>query len=435
MEWWHVGALLFLGLFALIAIGVPVGFALALMSITYGITAWGFPGLITFVANSFTTVENFLLLSAPLFIMMGELVAMGGLAGQAFTVLDHWLAFLPGRLAISTVVTSTALGAASGFSSTGIVALGPMVLPEAFQRKYDRKLVIGALGGGAALAVLIPPSVPFIVYGFLAEKSIATLFFAGLVPGLIASGMFIIYIIARCIRNPSLAPSGTKVSWSERLGNTWRITPLFILILAVLGSIWFGIATPTEAAAVGGTMSVLLTFIVIKRIDLSMLKVALTRSLLSTAMVYVIVIGAFGFTQALSASGFVDNFTQLMVSFPVPPWGLVILMMLTNIFLGCFLDSLGVLALSLPVYVPIVSALGIDPIWFGVLVVINTEIGALTPPVGVALYFLKGVAPKGVTLGDCVKGVAPYWFLYLVLMALVGLFPKICLWLPALMGK
>ncbi|MBI4284954.1 MAG: TRAP transporter large permease [Chloroflexi bacterium] len=435
MEWWQTGIILFAGLFLLLVIGVPVGFSLCTMAVAYALLKWGFGGLITFTANSFSTVTNYLLIAAPLFILMGELISASGLATRAFKTLDHWLGFIPGRLAVVTVLTQTVLAAATGFGSTGIVAIGPMVLPEMLRRKYDQRLAIGALAGGSALGVLIPPSVPFIVYAFFANESVAALFFAGIIPGILASLLFVLYIVLRAVRNPSLAPAVPSVSWSERLRNTPQVLPLLFLIMAILGVIWFGIATPTEAAGVGAVVAMVLLIAFVGTIKWSLVRDVLLRTVQSTTMVYIIIIGAFGFTQALTTSGFITNFAEMMTSFAVPIWVIVALMMLVNLVLGCFLDSMGVLALSLPIYVPIVKALGLDMVWFGVLIVVNTEIGSLTPPVGVATYFLKSIAPDYITLEECFRGTMPYWFLYLFVIVLVAIFPSIALWLPSLMGK
>jgi len=297
-------------------------------------------------------------------------------------------------------------------------------------RKYDPGLAMGAMGGGSALAVLIPPSVPLIMYGFLSGASIARLFFGGVIPGIVGSLLFITYILVRVRINPSLAPRGLAVSWRERLGNTWRILPLFILILLVLGSLWGGMATPTEAAALG-SFGAFVMVMFYRRLSWPNFKQIMIRTVEINAMVCAIVIGAFAFTQILSYSGFVTNFSSLIASLPVSPWIILSLMMLTNIFLGCFLDTMGVLFLTLPIYLPVVTELGFDLIWFGVLIVINTEIGCLTPPVGINLYILKGVAPPEWNMTMAILGVAPYWFLYLILLILVALVPQLALWLPS----
>jgi len=364
---------------------------------------------------------------------MGICVEVSGLGTDAFRAIENWLGGLRGGLAISTVAAATVFGAATGFSGTGTSAFGPVALPEMARRKYDPGLALGAMGGGSALAVLIPPSVPLIMYGFLSGASIAKLFYAGVVPGIIGSLIFMVYISIRVRVNPSLAPLGQVATWRERLGNTWRILPLFIIILSVLGSLWGGIATPTEAAAIGSSAAFLMV-ICYGRLSWPMLKHVLLRTVEINTMVFAIIIGAFAFTQILSYSGFVTNFSSLMCSLPVSPWVFLFLMMLANIFLGCFLDTMGVLFLTLPIYLPIIAVLGFDPIWFGVLIVINTEIGCLTPPVGINLYILKGVSPREWSFTTAVLGVAPYWFLYLLLLILIALVPQIALWLPHLAG-
>jgi len=431
MEWWHIGTLMFIGLFLLLILGIPVAFGLVSVSLVTSLFMWGPSGLITLAANSFSCLANYLLLAAPLFIFMGVCIEVSGLGTDAFKAIENWLGGIRGGLALCTVAAATIFGAATGFSGTGSSAFGPVALPQMAKRKYDPGLALGAMGGGSALGVLIPPSVPFIMYGFLSGASIAQLFYGGVTPGIIGSILFMTYISIRVRINPSLAPRGLVASWREKFGNTWRILPLFILIFLVLGSLWGGMATPTEAAALG-SFGAFLMVVFYRRFSLLSFKHIMIRTVEITTMVGAIIIGAFAFTQMLSYSGFVTNFSSLVATLPVSPWIILALMMAINIFLGCFLDTMGVLFLTLPIYLPVVEALGVDLVWFGVLIVINTEIGCLTPPVGMNLYILKGVAPPEWSFSTAVMGVAPYWFLYLFLLIIIMIVPQIALWLPSL---
>ncbi len=433
MEWWLAGIIMFSGVLLLLILGTPVAFGLAIVPTVFMLFIWGPSGLLTMAANAFSSQTNYLLLAGPLFIFMGECIVASGLGSDAFRAVEVWLGRLPGGLAITTIGTATVFGAATGFSGTATVAFGPVALPEMAKRKYDQGIAMGALAGGSALAVLIPPSVPLIMYGFLSGASIAKLFYAGLIPGILGSLLFMLYVFTRVTVNPSLAPERYATTWHDKFSNTWRILPLFVLILMVLGSIWGGIATPTEAAALGALGSFIL-MIGYRRSSWSTLKDLLFRTVEITSMIYAIIIGAFTFTQALSYCGFVTNFSAWIVGLPVSPWFVLALMMLTNIFLGCFLDTMGILFLTLPIYLPIITHLGFDIIWFGILITINSEIGCLTPPVGINLYMLKGIAPPEVTFTDAVRGVAVYWFLYLALLILVILVPQLALWLPSIAG-
>jgi len=432
MEWWLIGLLMFCSLFILLTLGVPVGFALISIAIFSGFFIWGTRGWLTLAANSFSSINNYLLLAAPLFILMGIFVEVSGLGADAFKAIENWLGSLRGGLAIATVAAATIFGAATGFSGIASSAFGPIALPEMANRKYNPGLALGAMGGGSALAVLIPPSVPLLMYGFLSGTSVAKLFYAGLIPGILGALFFMVYISIRVRINPSLAPASSPVTWREKIINTWRILPLFILIFIILGSLWGGFATPTEAASLGG-FGAFVIVLCYRRLKYAILKQVLLRTALITAMVFTIIIGAFAFTQILSYSGFVTNVSTLMGNLPVPPWMILALMMLTNLFMGCFFDTLAILFLTIPIYLPIVSHLGFDPIWFGVLIVINSEIGTLTPPVGIALYILKGVAPSEWSFTTAILGVAPYWFLYLFLLIIVALIPPLALWLPNFM--
>jgi tripartite ATP-independent transporter DctM subunit len=434
MEPWAISSLgIFIILFFLLFTGVPVGFAMLLSGIIYAVYAWGPSGVTTSIAGSFSSAADFVLIAAPLFILMGEFIARSTVGTYVFKAIDDWLSFLPGRLAISTIGATTIFGAATGFSGMGTAALGPIVIPEMFNRKYDHNLAMGAVVGGSALGVLIPPSVPFIVYGYLSHVSITTLFFAGLVPGLVGSLLFMAYIVIICAINPNLAPPVVlKPTWSQRLIDIWRVFPFFLLVIAVLGSIWFGVATPTEAAAVGAVGALVL---IAPRRDFNWDKARaiLLNTLKQTVMVYLVIVGSCTLSQTLSACGFVIGFTELVVSLPMGKAAVVGLMMVVNLFLGCFLSTLGVLFLTLPIYLPIVNAFHVNLIWFGVLLVINSEVGCLTPPVGINLYFLKAVSPPDVTFADCVRAAVPYMGLYIVLMLIIYFSPVICLWLPSIM--
>ena len=429
MEWWHIGILMFLSLFSLLILGIPVAFGLISIALIIIPFLWGPSGWITLAANSFSSLTNYLLLAAPMFIFMGISIEVSGLAEDAFKAIENWLGRVRGSLAICTVTTATVFGAATGFSGTGSAAFGPVVLPEMARRKYDPGLALGAMGAGSALGVLIPPSVPLLMYGFLSGESIAKLFIAGVIPGIIGSLIFMTYISIRVRLNPNLAPLGQATTWHEAIVNTWRILPLFILIILVLGSLWGGMATPTEAASLGA-FGAFLMVIFYGRLNWHTFKHIMIRTVEINAMVFAIIIGAFAFTQILSYSGFVSHFSILITNLPVPPWFIIILMMFVNLFLGCFLDTMAIFFLTLPIYLPVVSTLGFDLIWFSILMTINSEIGNLTPPVGIGLYIIKGVAPKEWSFATAIRGVAPYWFLYLLLMILIGLVPQIALWLP-----
>lgn len=433
MEWWLIGLVMFIGLFVIIMFGTPIGFGLFAISLITAFVLWGTKGWITLIAGSFSALTNYLLMAAPLFIFMGICVEISGLGNDAFTALEKWLGNLRGGLAIATVATATVFGAATGFSSTGSAALGPVALPEMDRRKYDPGLALGAMGGGSALGSLIPPSVPLLMYGFLANTSVSKLFMAGVMPGILASILFMVYIYIRVTLNPALAPGGFRATWSDRLMSSWRLMPLLILILLVLGSLWVGIATPTEAAALGALGAFIMT-IGYGRLKWRTFKRILSDTIQITTMVFTIIIGALAFGEILSYTGFVTSFSEVIANLPVAPWTIILLTMVATIFLGCFLDTTAILFLTLPIYVPIVAALGFDMVWYGILIVINCEIGSLTPPVAVNLFVLKAVAPKHWTMGQAIMGTMPYWFLYTAVLVAVAFVPQIALWLPSLTG-
>jgi tripartite ATP-independent transporter DctM subunit len=436
MEWLLYGVICFLFLFLLLFIGVPVAFSLSFVSIVVMYTMWGFDGLITVASTVYSTNANFLLIAIPLFIFMGECVAISGVGGDAFKMIDVWLGRLPGGLAITAVGCCTIFGAVTGFAPATCSALGPAIIPELLKRRYDKALGLGALAGGAGLAVIIPPSIPMVIYGFLAEVSIGRLFYGGVLPGLIIAAIFSVYIIGRVMLNPALAPvaAGGKRTFKEKLRGSVYILPFIGLIFLVLGTIWGGVASPSEAAAMGALGSILL-LVGYKRITWSLFRQILFATVRVNCLVMFILVGGILFTQVLVGLGVASELTKLVASLPVSKWVVFAIMQLLLLVGGCFLDPPSLLFISMPIFLPIVKVLGFDLYWFGVLAVINTGIAPMTPPLGVVLYVLKYVSPPEISLQDIIRGSAPYWLLYLIGMLPVIFFPQLVAWLPSMIIK
>lgn len=431
MEWWLLGIVCFLFLIVLLLIGIPVAFSLSFVSLVMMYQIWGIEGLMTIATTAYTTNASFLMIAIPLFIFMGECVAISGVGGDAFKMIDTWFGWLPGGIAITAVASSTIFGAVTGFAPATCSALGPAIIPEILKRKYDKGLGLGALAGGAGLAIIIPPSILMIIYSSLSEISVGRLFYAGIIPGIIISGIFITYIILRAILNPELAPppEKTKSSLVEKIKVSIYILPFGGLIFLVLGSIWGGVASPSEAAALGALGSLLL-IIYYKKFNWDTIRRILYATVRVNCMVMFILIGGTLFTQLMVQIGITSELAKWVVSLPISRWFIFAVMQLLIIFAGCVLDPASILFIFTPIFLPIVKILGFDLYWFGIVVMINCGIATITPPVGIVLYVLKAVSPPEISLQDIIRGSFPYWILYCLGMLPVIFFPKLVSWLP-----
>lgn len=436
MEAWLIlGIVIFASLLLLLAIGVPVAFSLSFVALVFMYCFWGLDGLITIATTAFSANSNFLMIAIPLFILMGEAVSISGIGSDSFKMLDLWLGWLPGGAAVTTVASSTVFGAVTGFAPATCSALGPVLIPEMIKRNYKKGFSVGALAGGAGLAIIIPPSILMIIYGFLAEVSIGKLFYGGLIPGILLSALFIGYIIIRAIIDPKAAPLTIKsTSMKQKIQSSIFILPFATLVLLVLGSIWGGVASPSEAAALGAFGALILT-ICYKKFTWFALKNILKASVKVNTMVMFIVMGGVLFTQALIHSGFAAELALWATSLAISPWIILIIMQVIILFLGCLMDPASILFITVPIFLPIVKALEFDLIWFGILLMLNCGIAAMTPPVGIILYVIKSISGPEISLKDIIRGATPYWFIYVCGMFIIGFFPGLVTWLPSMIIK
>jgi len=429
MEWWLTGVILFSSLLIFLASGIPVAFGLGFLSLIAMYILWGFDGLIILATTSYTTNVHFMLIAVPLFIFMGECIAVSGIGKDAFEMIDTWLGFLPGGIAVTSVGTCTIFGAVTGFSPATCAALGPVTIPEMLRRGYDKGFSVGAIATGAGIAIIIPPSTLMVLYGFLAEVSIGKLFLAGVIPGLILSAVIIISIIIRASLNPKLAPYRKKSDWKERINKSVFVAPFVALILLVLGTIWGGVATPTEGAALGATGGLVLLMLY-GRLNWPTFREIIIATVRVNCMVMFILIGATLFTEVLAYVGFTAKLAEWATSLVISRWFIFAFMMVSIFFMGCVMDPGSILFITIPIFLPIIQNLGFDPLWFGIVILLNLEIATITPPVGLNLYVLKGVAPPEVSLDDIIRGAAPYWFIDAIALFVIVLFPALVTWLP-----
>jgi len=427
--------LMFASLLTLIAAGVPIFVCLGAVGAVFAYFIWG-PDCIGIVAASvWVSMKNFLMIAVPLFIFMAYVLETSGIADDLYRMMHRWFGTLRGGLAIGTVVICTMFAAMSGLSATGTVTMGLVALPAMLKRGYNKEMAVGSVMGGGALGILIPPSIPLIIYSLFSASSIGRLFLGGMLPGLLLSGMFIAYIVIRCLLKPSAGPAlppEERAGWRPKFISLRAVILPVLLIIGVLGSIFAGIASPTEAAAVGA-FGAIISAAVYRRLSWEQMKKATFRTLGTTAMVLWIYAGACCFTAVYNGTGAVQFITHTIEALRVSPWFILIGIQVSLFILGMFLDPIGIMMITLPVYLPVVSALGFDLVWFGILFTINMEMAYLTPPFGFNLFYMKGIAPEGITMPTVYRAAIPFVALQAIGLAIVMIFPQIALYLPNLL--
>lgn len=423
--------LYFACLFGAMFLGLPVAFALGGTAVVFA--AMVEPRALLAIPSAFySTPWNPVLVTVPLFLFMGSLIRYSGIADAAYDAVYKLIGHIPGGLAIGTVKVSTIFAAVTGITPPATITMGQIAYPSMMKYSYSRKIAIGSIGAGGALGALIPPSVPFIFYGLLANASIGKLFLAGLLPGLMLATFYAIYIGVRCKLQPEMGPAlpaDKKFSRREKAQSLLGIWPFILLILIVLGTIWGGIATPPEAAAFGAT-SALLINLFNGRLTRQVFKDSLSTTVKLTGMGLWILIGANIFLNIFNTLGSQELITNMVLAMPGGTTGILLLMMLIILLLGMVMDDWAIIMLCTPLFLPIIELLGVDKIWFGVLFIVNIQIAYLTPPFGFVLFWLKSILPGDVGWGDVYGSVGPFVLLQLLGLGLIFVFPEIATWLP-----
>ena len=377
------------------------------------------------VFNSFT------LSAVPMFILLGEILLRSGISERAYTAFTPVFAKVPGGLLHSNVAVCTLFGAVSGSSLSTAAAVGSVAYPEMSKRGYDKEAVVGSLAGGGTLGLLIPPSLSLLIFGALTETSIGQLFVAGVVPGIMVSALFMIYILFLCLRQQGISPrSNEDISFWEVLRGMVQIWPILLLILAIMGSIMFGLATPTEAAGVGVVVAIIISF-AWGQLTLTKLIAAIQRSTLLFASIGFIVLGTSILSLSVSILGVPQAILELAINSDLGKYGIFALIILIYVLFGCIFDGLSLMIMTLPIVFPLLVGLGFDPIWIGVIITVMIEIGQVTPPVGLNLTVLAGVTNNEVPLGRVAVATIPYWMLLLLSVVIMTVFPQIALFLPS----
>ena len=419
---------------AMIIWGIPIAFTLGIVGIAGNALLLGPEQAATQLQLiAWETGTNFLLIAIPLFIFMGQLTYHTGLATDMYDVVYKWLGRVAGGVAVTATVSSAGFGAVTGSSVTTIATMGSMVMPEMNRYKYDPRLASGSISAAGTLAILIPPSIPMIVYGVWTETSIARLFIAGIIPGVIVALLYAAYIIGRCTITPKMGPRGPRFSWSEKWLSLVKLLPVILIFLSVLGGIYGGIVTPTEASAIG-CAAVALVALVMGRLRVKNLLAALGQAASISGILFFVVIGGIFMSRFLVLTKLTPSAVDMIVSLDLGTYGVIAMFVLLYLALGTFLETFGLLVLTLPFVMPVFISLGFDKVWVGIFLVLMIEIALITPPVGLNVYVMHKVAPN-IPLTSIFLGTAPFVVITLLAVVLFTLVPELVLWLPELMRE
>lgn len=418
-------------LLILLGIGLPVAFAMG-VSGTIGLYMLGGIDLVMGILGTspYRTSASFLFTTLPLFIFMAEIISATNITRDLFNAAHKWLGHLPGGLGIATVMACALLGAMSGSSTASAAAMSSIAIPEMVKFNYKKYMAAGVVAIGGTLAIMIPPSIPMIVYGITTETSIGKLLIAGVFPGLLTALFYSVGIIGWVKFDPEVAPLISPYSWRERFLSLKELWPVLVLIILVIGGMYSGFVTATEAAAVGA-FGALMIGLATRRLTWRNFTIAVKATLRSSTMIFTIIIGAMVLGYYMTVSLLTQQTISFIANLPVGKWGIMVIVVVLYLILGCFMDQIAILLLTLPLTFPLVTGLGFDPIWFGVIVIALAEIGLVTPPVGMNSYVVSSVSK--VSLEDTFKGAGIMLLFEAVVLIILLAFPKISTWLPSLM--
>lgn len=420
-------------LVVLVGISLPVAVALGLMAYVLSERYAFFPMTGAIGELAWNSSNDFILIAAPMFIMMGELMHRSGISERLFTALTPWFARIPGRLIHTNIAASAVFAATSGSSVATAATIGTVAIPNMDKGGYNRPLFLGSIAAGGTLGILIPPSINMIIYAVLTDTSVADLYAAGFIPGLMLAGLFSAMVLALCLFRPQWAGPRRETAnlWQERVAGLKNLLPPLGLFLVVVGSIYAGIATPTEAAALG-LMATLGLVAANGQLTVPVLLRAFEGTVRTTCMVMLIVIAAFFLNFVMVSIGLVKAITDSVLALGLSPLGMVIAIVAFYLILGCFMETLSMMIATTPVVVPVIVALGYSPVWWGIVFVILMEAALITPPVGLNLYVVQAVRRNGAFFDLCI-GALPFVTMMLVMIGILIAFPQLALWLPALL--
>jgi len=423
-----IGLYTLLFMFILMMAGVPIAYALGFSALCAGLFAYGGNVLPKLGMGPFRFMYNISWTPLPLFVLLGEIMATTKMGEDMFEAGSRFLSRLSGGLVAAGIVGEAVASAVIGTSAATIIVVGKTAVPAFEKYGYNRKMGLGALLAGGVLGPLIPPSTTMIIYGVLAEESIGQLFIAGIIPGIILTIMLAAPVIIWCRLKPEYGPPGRSYTWKEKFSSLKNVWPVIIVTLAILGTIYFGIATPTESAGVGVVVIVIIA-VLFFGMRWKRLKQSLIEATLVNAMIMFICLGAYFFTYMIGSANIATKLGDLVAYLNLSPLMVVIMVNVIILILGCLIDPITITLLTVPIFVPLIIQVGYDPLWFGVVFTVNTEIGLITPPMGINLFAIKTVF--NISTGDLLKGVIPFLAIEIVFLAVIVFWPVLSLWLPA----
>lgn len=418
-------------LLILLMSSMPVAFVMAVIgAVGFALVVNPHAALSMITADLYGTFSSYSLTVIPLFVFMGQIAFHGGVSRRLFRTAYVWVGALPGGLAMATITACAAFGAICGSGPATAATMASVALPEMKRYRYDMELGSGAVAAGGSLGMLIPPSVVFIVYGLMTEQSVGKLFLAGILPGLLIAGLFCLAIYVHCRFRGHLGPPGPKTSWREKLLSLKDVAETLGLFLLVIGGMFLGFFTPTEAAAVGAFGIVVLT-VARRRLTFRSFARAVQETIRTSCMVMTIVAGAVMFGHFLAVTRIPPELATWLTQLPLPGWVVMSFVLLFYLISGCFVDALALILLTIPIFYPVILGLGYDPIWFGVMIVVVTQMGVISPPVGVNAYVVSGME-RDIPLETVFRGALPFLGMLIVAAVLLVLFPWLSLFLPGL---
>jgi len=419
-------------LLILLFLGLPITFCLISTSLIFTIFFWGPSKMTVLVTSTFGNMTNPTFLAIPLFIYMAAVLQSSGITDDLFEAIWKWLGGVRGGLAVASVIAITILSAMTGVGATGIFTIGMIAYPQMMKRGYDQAIAIGPIPPASSLGPLIPPSNIMIILGGFASLSVGALFMGGFVPGFLISIGFILYILIRCYLKPELAPVipvEERPSMHEKLVAARGVALPILLVVAVLGGIWTGVTTAIEGAGVGA-FGAMICAILKHKLNFKTLREAVTGTLKASTMVMWLLIGGSCYAAFMSASGMSAYLGKLLMGLPIPPMGIIVILLFIVLLMGMFIDSVAIIMITVPIFFPIVNALNFDPIWFGVVYTIAIIIGYITPPFGYNLFYMRAIIPQDVSTKVIYNSVIPYIPIMVLVMLICLLFPKLVLVLP-----
>lgn len=419
-------------LLVLIGLSIPVAAALGVLGLVLDPLFSMLPLSRAMGELAWSSSNEFLLVAIPMFIMLGEILLRAGFAERMYGAMALWLSWLPGGLMHANIGASTLFAATSGSSVATAATVGTVSVPQIKRYGYNEPLFLGSIAAGGTLGILIPPSINLVIYGVLTNSSVPKLYLAGIIPGLMLAGLFMLVVIVACVVKPSWGGQPVKASWGERFRSLQHLLPPLGIFFLVVGSIYAGLATPTEAAALG-VVGALVLAAFSRKLSIRMLRDALEGTMKATAMIMLIVIAAGFLNFVMSATGLTDTLTKTISGLGLSPAMMILVVVLFYVVLGCFMETLSMMIVTIPIVAPVMIALGFDPIWLGILIILMVETALITPPVGMNLFVVHSIRKSG-SMNAVIVGSLPFVGALFLMVALLAVFPDIALWLPRVFG-